>query len=71
MFNRKHQQPVERRLGATPEVGYGDPDDGQDYVDRSKLTFDPVNGLLSGTAIPAEQHYHPQHALGDETEPAD
>jgi hypothetical protein len=43
-------------------VGYGEPDDGQDYIDRSKLNFDPVDGLLSGTAIPKEQHYHAHHA---------
>ena len=68
MFNHKQQHSGERHLGARPEVGYGEPDDGQDYVDREKLDFDPVDGLLSGTAIPADQHYHPQHAMTDITD---
>jgi hypothetical protein len=32
-------------------VGYGDPSDGQDYVDRSVIDFDPALGLLCGTAV--------------------
>jgi hypothetical protein len=66
MFRNNKQPVVQRHLGATPDVGYGDPDDGQDYVDRGKLDFDPVNGLLSGTAIPVAQHYQPQHLLAED-----
>lgn len=32
-------------------MGYGNPADGQDYIDRSVIDFDPTDGLLSGTAI--------------------
>jgi len=42
----------EGHRGGGPDVGYGEPDDGQDYVDRSQLDFDPADGLLSGTALP-------------------
>jgi hypothetical protein len=38
--------------GAGPsEYGPGGEDDGQDYVDRSKIDFDPADGLYSGTAV--------------------
>jgi hypothetical protein len=30
---------------------YAEPDDGQHYNDRSKLDFDPADGLYSGTAV--------------------
>ena len=30
---------------------YGDPADGQDYIDRSAIDFDPADGLYSGTAV--------------------
>jgi hypothetical protein len=70
MFHHKHTE-VPHHLGASPEVGYGDPDDGQDYIDRTKLTFDPVEGLLSGTAIPKDQHYHGHREQADpDTGPA-
>ena len=46
-------------LGAGPEVGYGSPNDGQDYIDRAALTFDPADGLLSGTAVRSWHHVPP------------
>jgi len=50
LMTKKHLG--EGHHGGGPEIGYGDPDDGQDYVDRSHLDFDPAEGLLSGTALP-------------------
>jgi hypothetical protein len=38
-------------LGGGPLVGYGDASDGQDYVDRTAVDFDPALGLYSGTAV--------------------
>ena len=49
-MTKKHLGEGHRGGGA--DIGYGDPDDGQDYVDRSHLDFDPADGLLSGTALP-------------------
>ena len=45
----------DQRHGSAEQPGslanYGEADDGQDYVDRSVIDFDPADGLLSGTAI--------------------
>ena len=30
---------------------YGDPADGQDYIDRDAIDFDPADGLYAGTAV--------------------
>ena len=35
-------------------IDYPPKDDDQDYVDRSKLDFDPADGLYSGTAVTGE-----------------
>lgn len=46
-------------IGGGAEVGYGETDDGQDYVDRSVIDFDPAEGLYSGTAAtPGHEHHH-------------
>ncbi len=37
--------------GDTPSMSYGNDDDGQDYVDRSVIDFDPEDGLYNGTAV--------------------
>lgn len=39
------EQPIDERLDEIRE------DDGQIYVERDKVDFDPDEGLLSGTAI--------------------
>jgi len=39
------EQPIDERLDEIRE------DDGQIYVERDKIDFDPDEGLLSGTAI--------------------
>lgn len=47
--------------GPSPEVGedyvYGPdgPDDGQQYVDRDAVPFDPEDGLLTGTAFDEDE----------------
>ena len=35
----------------TPAQPEGREDDGQEYVDRSKIDFDPDDGLYTGTAV--------------------
>ena len=37
-------------------------DDGQEYLDRDKLDFDPDDGLLSGTAIDGTSDIPGPHA---------
>jgi hypothetical protein len=43
-------------------------DDGQDYVDRSKIDFDPDDGLLSGTAIDGTSKIPGPHEHGEDTQ---
>ena len=38
-------------IEAARKAGYGDPSDGQDYLDRDRVPIDPAAGLISGTAI--------------------
>ncbi len=40
-------------------------DDGQEYLDRSKLDFDPDDGLLSGTALDGSSEIPGPHASED------
>jgi hypothetical protein len=44
----------------------GREDDGQEYVDRSKIDFDPDDGLLSGTAIDGTSEIPGPHKAVDE-----
>ena len=37
--------------GGSGEFTYGDADDGQEYVDRDAVDFDPEDGLYTGSAI--------------------
>ncbi|HJQ44262.1 MAG TPA: hypothetical protein VJ831_14335 [Jatrophihabitantaceae bacterium] len=39
-------------------------DDGQEYLDRDKLDFDPDEGLLSGTAVEGESKIPGPHEHG-------
>lgn len=41
-------------------------DDGQDYIDRSAIDFDPDDGLLSGTAIDGTSDIPGPHEHGDD-----
>jgi hypothetical protein len=41
-------------------------DDGQDYIDRSKIDFDPDEGLLSGTAIDGTSDIPGPHEQGED-----
>lgn len=41
-------------------------DDGQDYIDRSKIDFDPDDGLLSGTAIDGTSDIPGPHEHGED-----
>jgi len=43
-------------------------DDGQDYLDRDKLDFDPDDGLLSGTAIDGTSEIPGPHPDSEENE---
>ena len=56
--HRRHLGPP--HFGGGPAIGYGDPSDGQDYVDRSVIDFDPAAGLLCGTALDGDGNSH-QH----------
>jgi hypothetical protein len=47
---------------------YGDPGDGQDYVDRSKIDFDPQDGLYSGTAVDGTSEIPGPHAKSEDGE---
>ena len=40
--------------------------DGQDYIDRSKIDFDPDDGLLSGTAIDGTSDIPGPHEQGED-----
>jgi len=46
--------------------GDGAAEDGQHYVDRSKIDFDPEDGLLSGTAISGETDIPGPHERGND-----
>jgi hypothetical protein len=46
-------------------------DDGQDYIDRSTIDFDPDEGLLSGTAIDGDTDIPGPHERGDDGEAED
>src|SRR5579875_2005372 len=41
-------------------------DDGQDYIDRSTIDFDPDEGLLSGTAITGDSDIPGPHERGED-----
>jgi hypothetical protein len=41
-------------------------DDGQDRVDRSKIDFDPDDGLYSGTAVEGTSEIPGPHERGDD-----
>jgi hypothetical protein len=41
-------------------------DDGQDYIDRSSIDFDPDEGLLSGTAIDGTSDIPGPHEQGED-----
>jgi hypothetical protein len=45
------QQTGQQETQQDADYSYGDPGDGQDYIDRSKIDFDPKDGLYSGTAV--------------------
>jgi hypothetical protein len=50
-----------------------EPDDGQLYIDRSKIDFDPADGLYSGTAVDGTTeipgpHEHEQSEAPDDDE---
>jgi hypothetical protein len=40
--------------------------DGQDYIDRSSIDFDPDDGLLSGTAIDGTSDIPGPHEQGED-----
>jgi hypothetical protein len=48
---------------------YGDPEDGQHYNDRSKLDFDPADGVYSGTAVDGTSEIAGPHENQDEVTP--
>jgi hypothetical protein len=48
---------------------YGDPADGQHYNDRSKLDFDPADGLYSGTAVEGTSEIAGPHENQDTVDP--
>lgn len=56
-------------LGGGPIVGYGDPTDGQDYVDRTVVDFDPALGLYSGTAVTGRRQDAEHRATWSATTP--
>jgi hypothetical protein len=41
-------------------------DDGQEYIDRDKIDFDPDEGLLSGTAVDGTSKIPGPHESGDD-----
>ena len=41
-------------------------DDGQEYIDRDKIDFDPDEGLLSGTAVDGTSKIPGPHEQGDD-----
>jgi hypothetical protein len=45
--------------------------DGQDYIDRSKVDFDPDDGLLSGTAIDGTSEIPGPHDQDESDESGD
>jgi hypothetical protein len=49
----------------------GREDDGQDYIDRSSIDFDPDDGLLSGTAIDGTSNIPGPHEQGEDADPDD
>lgn len=49
----------------------GREDDGQDYIDRSSIDFDPDEGLLSGTAIEGTSNIPGPHERGEDADPDD
>ena len=53
--------------GQEPDFAKLREDDGQDYIDRSALDFDPDDGLLSGTAVDGTSNIPGPHEKGDDT----
>lgn len=59
------------------DAAQGREDDGQEYLDRSKLDFDPDDGLYSGTAVDGNSEIPGPHEAdgysesGDEVELGD
>jgi hypothetical protein len=58
-------EPIDDKLDAERD------EDGQIYVDRDKIDFDPDDGLLSGTAIDGTSEIPGSGADGDEQNAAD
>ena len=63
---------ISQVVEAAAKAGYGDSSDGQDYLDRDKMPYDPAEGLYSGTAVEgtseiAGPHQH-QDDIGDTSE---
>jgi hypothetical protein len=66
---------AEARMGSDqdpvrPEPNGGDTDagDAHQYVDRSKIDFDPEDGLYTGTAVEGTSEIPGPHEQGDATE---
>ena len=58
---------------AARKAGYGNPEDGQDYLDRNDVPYDPAEGLVSGTAIHGNseipgEHEHQESVEDESTE---
>lgn len=53
----------------TGDAAYGSEADGQDYVDRSKIDFDPSAGLYTGTAVAGTSEIPGPHEAGEAHEP--
>ena len=63
------EQETDQQMSETPDLSGVREGDGQDYLDRSKLDFDPDDGLLSGTALDGTTEIagpHERDADGDE-----
>jgi hypothetical protein len=48
---------------------YGNPEDGQHYNDRSKLDWDPADGVYSGTAVDGTSEIAGPHENQDDVTP--